>query len=155
MEERGMLKNALIIIVVLSAVVFGQEKSYIEILKSDINTQRRALITAAMDFTEEEAQKFWPIYKEYELDYDKMMDKEIQLIKEYADSYENMGEEIANQIAKKSFEIDKEQLAISEKYFKKYSKELGARRAVKLQMVINRIELMLSLQKASSIPVLE
>jgi hypothetical protein len=44
---------------------------------------------------------------------------------------------------------------MSEKYFKKYSKELGARRAVKLQMVLNRLELMLSLQKASSIPVLE
>lgn len=150
-----MLKNVFLIVFVLSAMVFAQETSYIEILKSDINTQRRTLITAAMDFTEDEAQKFWPIYKEYEAEYDKLMDKEIQLLKDYAESYEDMGDEVANQIAKKSFEIEKEHLAISEKYFKRYSKELGARRAVKLQMVLNRLELMLSLQKASSIPVLE
>jgi hypothetical protein len=155
MEGRRMLKNVFIIVFLLSAMVFAQEQSYIEVLKSDINTQRRALITAAMEFNAEEEEKFWPIYKEYEVEYDKMMDKEIQLIKEYAESYENMGEEVAHQIAKKSFENDKEQLAVSEKYFKKYAKELGARRAVKLQMVLNRIELMISLQKASNIPVLE
>ena len=152
-----MLKNIFVIVMifVLSALVIAQETSYIEILKSDINTQRRALITAAMDFSEEEAQKFWPVYKEYEIEYDKMMDKEIELIKSYAESYENMSEEVAHQIAEKSYEIDKEQLSLSEKYFKKYSDELGILRAVKLQMVLNRIELMISLQKASNIPVLE
>lgn len=150
-----MLKNVFIFVFVLSAMVFAQEQSYIEVLKSDINTQRRALITAAMEFNAEEEEKFWPIYKEYEVEYDKMMDQEIQLIKEYAESYENMGEEVAGQIAKKSFQIDKEQLSMSEKYFKKFSGELGARRTVKLQMVLNRIELMISLQKASTIPVLE
>jgi len=150
-----MLKKVIIVVFVLSAMVFAQEQSYIEVLKSDINTQRRALITAAMEFNAEEEEKFWPIYKEYEVEYDKMMDQEIQLIKEYAESYENMGEEVAGQIAKKSFQIDKEQLAMSEKYFKKFSGELGVRRAVKLQMVFNRIELMISLQKAATIPVLE
>ena len=150
-----MLKKVFIILFVLSAMVYSQTTSYIEILKSDINTQRRALITAAMDFSEEEAQKFWPIYKEYELEYDKLMDKEIELIKSYAESYENMGEEVANQIAKQSFAIEKEQLSLSEKYFKKFAKELDIRRTVKLQMILNRIELMINLQKASTIPVLE
>jgi len=150
-----MFKNVFIMVFVFSAMVYSQTTSYMEILKSDINTQRRALITAAMDFGEEEEQKFWPIYKEYEIEYDKMMDKEIELLKSYAESYENMGEEVAQQIAKKSFEIDQEQLTLTEKYFKKFAEELGARRAVKLQMVLNRIELMISLQKASTIPVLE
>ncbi len=150
-----MVNKVLIIIFILSAMVFSQTTSYIEILKSDVNTQRRALITAAMEFTEEEAQKFWPIYKEYEIEYDKLIDKEIKLIKDYAESYDNMTDEIANQLAKQSFSIEKEQLALAETYFKKFSKELEIRRAVKLQMILNRIELMINLQKASTIPVLE
>jgi len=136
-------------------MVYSQTTSYLEVLKSDINTQRRALITAAMDFNEEEEQIFWPIYKEYEVEYDKLMDKEIELIKGYAESYENMGEEVAKQLAKNSFQIEKEQLSLSEKYFNKFAKEIEIRRAVKLQMVLNRIELMINLQKASTIPVLE
>lgn len=150
-----MVNKVLIIIFILSAMVFSQTTSYIEILKSDVNTQRRALITAAMEFTEEEAQKFWPIYKEYEIEYDKLIDKEIKLIKDYAESYDNMTDEIANQLAKQSFSIEKEQLALAETYFKKFSKELEIKRTVKLQMVLNRIELMINLQKASTIPVLE
>jgi len=149
-----MLKNVVIIVLVLSAMVFSQTTSYIEILKSDINTQRRALITGAMDFTEEEAQAFWPIYKEYEGEYDKLLDKEIQLIKDYAESYENMGEEVAGQLAKKSFEIEREQLILSEKYYIMYTKKLSVKRTVKLQQVLNRIELMINLQKAAEIPIL-
>jgi hypothetical protein len=150
-----MLKNVLIFVFILSAMLFAQEQSYIEVLKSDINTQRRALITSAMEFNAEEEEKFWPIYKEYEVEYDKLMDKEIQLIKEYAESYENMGDEVAQQLAKKSFEIEREQLTLSEKYFMKFSKELPVKRAVKLLQVLNRIELMINLQKVSNIPVLE
>jgi hypothetical protein len=150
-----MLKNVFIILFVLSAVVYSQTTSYIEILKSDINTQRRALITASMDFSEEEAQKFWPVYKEYEREYDSVMDKKMGLLKDYAENYNNMSEEVARQLAKTSFEIQKEQLTLSENYFNKFTKELEIRRAVKLQMILNRIELMLNLQKASTIPVLE
>lgn len=150
-----MLKKVLIFVFVLSAMVFSQTTSYIEILKSDLNTQRRALITAAMEFTEEEAQIFWPIYKEYEIEYDKLIDKEVKLIKDYAESYENMTDEIANQLAKQSFSIEKEELALAETYFKKFSKELPGKRAVKILQVLNRIDLMINLQKVSSIPVLE
>ena len=83
------------------------------------------------------------------------MDQEIQLIKEYAESYENMGDEVAKQLVKKSFDNDKAQLALSEKYYTKFSKELEVKRAVKLLQVLNRIELMITLQKVSNIPVLE
>ena len=150
-----MLKNALIIVFVLCAMVFAQEQSYIEILKSDINTQRRALITSAMEFTAEEEKIFWPIYKEYEVEYDKLMDKEIQLIKDYAESYENMGDKVAEELVKQSFDNEKAQLALSEKYYNKFSKELEVKRAVKLLQILNRIELMINLQKVSNIPVLE
>jgi hypothetical protein len=150
-----MLKNVLIFVFILSAMLFAQEQSYIEILKSDINTQRRALITAAMEFNAEEEEKFWPIYKEYESEYDKLMDKEIQLIKEYAESYENMGDELAKQLVKQSFDNEKAQLALSEKYYQKFVKELEVKRAVKLLQVLNRIDLMINLQKVANIPVLE
>jgi len=150
-----MLKNVLIAVFVFSTMSFAQEQSYIEILKSDINTQRRALITAAMEFNAEEEEKFWPIYKEYEAEYDKLMDKEIQLIKKYAESYENMGDEVASQLVKQSFENEKAQLALSEKYYQKFSEELEVKRAVKLLQVLNRIDLMINLQKVSNVPVLE
>ena len=83
------------------------------------------------------------------------MDKEIQLIKNYAESYENMGDEVASQLMKQNFENERAQLALSEKYYKKFSKELQVKRAVKLTQVLNRIELMINLQKVANIPVLD
>ncbi len=65
-----------------------------------------------------------------------------------------MTEEVANQLVKQSFKIDRDQITLKEDYFKKFGKELGTVRSVKLIQVINRIDLMISLQKAARIPVL-
>ena len=145
----------MLLTLLLSALIFAQETSYIEILKSDINTQRRALITAAMDFTEEEAQKFWPLYKEFEQGSDRLMDMSIKLIKEYAENYNNMTDEKADELIKRSYELEKSQIAYKLKYYEEFKQELGAKRSAKIMQVLNRIGLMLNLQKASRVPVLE
>ena len=150
-----MVKKTLLFFMLFSAVVYAQTTSYIEILKSDVKTQRRALVTGAMGLTEEQAQKFWPVYKEYEIEYDKMLDRELELIKKYADTYEGMTDEMADILAKEAMAIDKDQLDLNEKYYKKYKKEFGAKLAAKFWMVENRINLMIRLQVASAVPVLE
>ena len=40
-------------------------EAYLELLQEDIRTQRAAIVSAMMQFTPEEAEKFWPIYREF------------------------------------------------------------------------------------------
>jgi hypothetical protein len=138
-----------------SAVAFSQTTSYIEILKSDVKTQRRALVTGAMGLTEEQAQKFWPVYKEYESEYDKLVDRELELIKKYADTYQNMTDEMADILLNQAIDLDRDQLDLDEKYYNKLKKDLGAKLAAKFRMVDKRINLMIELQVASSLPIVE
>lgn len=150
-----MLKKTILMILVLGAVVYSQTTSYMEVMKSDVRTQRRALLTEAMGLTEEQAQKFWPIYKEYEIEYDKLVDREIDLIKEYADMYKGMTDEVADVLINKATDIDQDQLNLHKKYYKKLKKEIGALMAAKFRMVDNRINLMINLQIATEVPVIE
>ena len=58
--------------------------AYVELLRSDIRSQRVAIITELMNFSEAEDAKFWPVYREYETELAKVNDDRLALIKEYA-----------------------------------------------------------------------
>ncbi len=150
-----MLKKAVLFVFLFGAIAYSQTTSYIEILKSDVKTQRRALITGAMGLSEEQAQKFWPIYKEYEIENDKLVDRELEILKEYADTYTGLTDEMADILLNKAMDIDQDQLNMYKKYYKKFKKELGGKIAAKFRMVDNRINLMINLQIAASVPVIE
>jgi len=150
-----MLNKILLIVLILSAILYSQTTSYLEVMKSDVRTQRRALITEAMGLSEEQAQKFWPIYKEYEVEYDKMVDSEIELIKKYTDTYKGMTDDVANMLITEAMDIDQHQLDLHKKYFEEFKDELGGKVAAKFRMVDNRINLMINLQIAINIPVIE
>ena len=62
---------------------------------------------------------------------------------------------IADVLLKDAMDIDQEQLDLNKKYYNKMKKELGAKISAKFRMVDNRINLMINLQIAASVPVIE
>src|SRR3954465_15816290 len=71
-------------------------RAYVELLRSDIRSQRVAIITELMDFTEADDAKFWPVYREYETELTKINDDRLTLIKEYAANYQTLSDEAAD-----------------------------------------------------------
>jgi hypothetical protein len=55
----------------------------IQLLKSNIRAQKKLIVAANMDLTDDEAEKFWPIYNRYAADLAKTYDTEIALLQEY------------------------------------------------------------------------
>ena len=126
--------------------------STIELLRSDLKTGRKALLTEAMQFTEKEANAFWPIYNEYELERSKMGDRYLQSLKEYAANYDTMTNEMAEKLMKKVFVWQKDNVSLVEKYYKKVAKAITAKRAARFVQMENRINQLVLLQLASEIP---
>ena len=69
-------------------------RAYVELLRSDLRSQKIAIITELMGFTEAEDAKFWPVYREYETAVAKVNDDRLALIKEYAANYEKLTDEV-------------------------------------------------------------
>jgi len=53
-------------------------------LRADAAKDVNAIIGASMNFTSDEAAKFWPLYKPYETQRKALMDERLAIIKEYA-----------------------------------------------------------------------
>ena len=129
--------------------------AYVELLRSDIRDVKVALITGMMQFSEADDQKFWPVYREYEGDLSAINDERLALIKEYAQTYEKMTDEIANRLAHAVLDLEARRNALKTKYYERLTTILPARTAARVLQVENQILLLLDLQIAASLPVIE
>jgi hypothetical protein len=152
-----MKKLLLSVIVLLSSfAVYAQNvDDEIEILKSDIKSNRKAIIIESMNFTEAESAAFWPIYNKFEFELEKLSANRIKNIKDYADNYEKMTGEKANELIKNAFKFQKDRLSLNESYYKKYAKVLPPTTAAKYMQLENEIQTLIDLQIASELPLIK
>jgi len=135
------------------ANVFAQDAdSYIEILKSEIKTDKKAIIIETMQFTEEESAAFWPIYNEFEYELEKLSNKRIANIKDFAANYDSLTNEKADELIKASFSFLNDRLDLNQKYYKKFAEVLTPIVAAKYMQLENQIQLILDLSIAENLP---
>jgi len=130
-------------------------RAYVDLLRTDLRAQHVALITELMQFTEDEDAKFWPIYRDYERDLAKVNDDRVALIKDYAASYEKMTNETADKLARGALDLEGRRHALQVQYYDRLVKAISAKTAARFLQVEHQILLLLDLQIAASLPVVE
>jgi hypothetical protein len=148
-----MKKFIIAIFILASSFTFAQE-SYFELLRQDLGTKKVALITEVMQFTDTEAEVFWPLYREFDFEKSKLGDETLKLIKDYAAHYENITDEKAVELMNTNFDLQKKELDLKRNYLKKFGKVIAPARAVKFMQVMNQIEMIIDIQIASQLPLI-
>jgi len=146
---------ALVIVFVLVGSVGYAQDAYIELLRSDVKTKKVAIVTEVMQFTSEEANAFWPVYREYDLELSKIGDARIALIKDYARNYETMTDEKAKELVEGTLKLEGKRTKLKTKYFKKFDKVLPSKTVAKFFQLENQINLLIDLQIASELPLIK
>ena len=167
-------KNGVVILVVASAIMlssvsmFGQAATQtapsasaqpnsasdkdIEMLRADLRAQRKEITAQNMDLTADEATKFWPIFDQYRQEAIKPNDDRWALLKAYAANYDTMTDAQAQDLIKKSNAVDQQLLALRMKYVPLFEKVISAKKTALWYQIDHRIDLMINLQLASVIP---
>src|SRR5262245_4560488 len=130
-------------------------RAYTELLRSDIRTQKVGIITEVMQFTEAEDAKFWPIYREYEAQLSKINDDRLAGIKQYALNYDKMTDEVADRLAHTALDLETRRHALKGQFYDRFKAALSAKTAARFLQVENQILLLLDLQIASSLPIIQ
>ena len=147
---------ACLVCVLLTASVAGtQVDQYMEMLRTDVRAEKVAVITEVMEFNAEEGELFWPIYREYELELAKQFDKRLALIKDYADNFESIDDAKADELIGASFKLIESRTKLQKSYFKKFKKVLGAKRAGTFIQLERQINLLIDLQIAANLPLID
>jgi hypothetical protein len=128
------------------------DQDLIEVARSVVSTDRKAALVGAMELTDTEANAFWPLYHEYRSAMDKISDDRVKLILNYAKLYPTITEEQAKEMLKTYTSLEQRQVGTRSIYLKKFGKVLPAAKALRLAQIETRLDLIVYLNLAASIP---
>ena len=129
--------------------------SDIALLRQDLQTQKMAIIAAAMKLNSTEESVFWSLYRDYANEQQQIGDLRFRMIKDYANNYQNMTDPKAGELTRKMIDIDRRTFELRSKYLPMFEKILAPKRAAKFFQVDRRLSLLIDLQITSEIPVIE
>ena len=130
-------------------------QTYIELLSTDLNAQRRQIVNETMQLDDKQARIFWPIYNDYEADLDKLADEKLAIVQDYATNFLTMTNEKADELAQRVMALDDQKIALRRKYYDLMKKSLPAILVVRFFQVENQIQLLVDLRIDSNLPIIE
>ena len=131
------------------------DNDYLELARDVLKTEKKAAITEVMQLTESESQPFWDLYNEYQGKLYLVQNKRIAIIKDFADNFENLTDEKADELWTGAIAFNQEILKLKKGYYKKFKKILSAGKAARFFQAENKIETMIDAQLALEIPLIE
>ena len=140
---------------VASAQMTAEDWNDIQTLRADIQADRQAVVAENLGLSETEAPAFWPIYREYRSELDKVGDRMVKLIGNYAAKYDSMTDEDATAFFDEWLSIEKERGAVREKYVKKVRKVLPGIKAARYFQIENKLDALVNIGLASQIPLMD
>ena len=142
---------------ILSTIVLNAQTSndLIKILRSDIKSDRKTVIIQSMNFTKEEADAFWPVYKDFEAELEKLSDDRLNNITDYAVNYDSMTNEKAIQVISNSIKFHQARLKLNEIYFQKYLKVLPPITAAKYIQLEYQMQTIVDMMLINELPLVK
>jgi len=125
-----------------------------EIAREKIKADKKFVVAKNMDLTEEEGKKFWPVYEAYQEDLQKINQRILKLINEYADAY-NKGQvtdATARKLTDEAIDIEHDESSLKKSYVPKLSKVLPGVKVARYIQIENKVRAIVRYELASAIP---
>ena len=131
------------------------ENDYLEMSREVLKVEKKAAISDVMKLTESESQPFWSLYNDFQAKLYTIQNKRIAIIKDFAENYESLSNEKADDLLVNHLKYQTELLKLKKSYYKKFKKILPAGKAARFFQAENKIETLIDAQLALEIPMIE
>jgi hypothetical protein len=123
-----------------------------QVLLSQIQTDRRAIVLRGLQLSESESAAFIPIYDEYQAEQKKIADRTIATLDKFAANYDSMTEDAAKGILKDWIGLEDDRAELLKKYVKKLEKALPAQKVLRFVQIENKLNTLVEMQAVRVIP---
>lgn len=123
-----------------------------QIVLRQVMTDKRAVYAKNLGLTESESRAFWPVYDEYEAAAKKLDDRFLENINNFANKYDTLSDADAKAVLKEKMAIEKDRMALKQKYTDKVAKVLPPKKALRYAQIETRVETIVRSNVYSLIP---
>jgi hypothetical protein len=128
-------------------------KDEIALTRADVQARRQEIIGAIMELTPAESDKFWPVYREYRGEIEKLGDERVKFIEQFAKNASTMSDDESKNLLDQWFKLRGKQLDIQKKYAGKFRKVLPGAKVARFYQVENALDTVVSANLQAAMPV--
>ena len=131
-------------------------REILEMLRSDDNSTKIRTLNQVLKLGPEEAEKFWPVYKEYEKDLATLNEQKLSLLKDFFKNHQSgtLNNASSSQLAEKWLKLAEDRIALWRKYHGKIAQAVSPIRAAQFLQVEHQISLFIDINIAAEAPLI-
>lgn len=132
----------------------AQTTSDMQILADKIRADKKLVVSANMQLTEEEGKAFWPVYDAYQKDLAALNKRLLGVIKSYADAYNKgaVADETAKKLMSNYLAVEEAELKMKRSYVPRLEKVLPGAKVARYMQIENKIRAVVKYELAAQIP---
>jgi len=141
----------------IAVPAFAQDKpaDNMQVVLEKIRADKKLLVAENMQLTETEAKAFWPVYGRYQDELFLLRTRTANLIKDYAEAYEQMSNETAKKLLDEYMTIEALGLKLRQAYLPKFRAVLPEVKVVRYYQIENKIQAALAYELGAKIPLVK
>lgn len=138
----------------IAQVGHAQFDAQLQLTRSVIQAERKAIVALNMELTDQESAEFWPLYNDYWAERSKLNDRFAKLLANFAQHYvyDSLSDEKAGEMIDESLSLDKAELKLMRKYVKKFRKILPETKVLRYFQIENKLDAIIDMELAGQIP---
>ena len=122
------------------------------IIHEKLKADKKLIVSKYMELTESEANRFWPVYEEYQKDLQKINQRLVNLLQSYAADYKSLTDEKAKKLLDEWIAVDKDEANHRASYAPKVLKALPAKKAARYLQIENEFRILVKYDLAATVP---
>lgn len=130
-------------------------RAALEAASAELLADREALIDANLDLTPAEAQRFWPLYREYISKRKTLGDQRIDMVIDYASAYPDVDDAKAKSLIGRSLKWDRQAADLRQRYAKEIGTVLPATKLMRFLQIEKRVDNAIELQLQALVPIVD
>jgi hypothetical protein len=127
----------------------------LEILRDTIRANKRALVAVNLGLTDDEAERFWPVYDRYQAELTGVHDRLVAVIEDYTASFTDLADEKALKLVDDYLAVEADRAAVRRAHLDAFAKVLPGRKVARFYQIENKMDAVLRYDLAAEIPVLD
>jgi hypothetical protein len=146
-------------LVAFAVPAFPQEKpaNNLEIVHEKLKADKKLIVAKYMELTESEANRFWPVYEEYQKDLQTINQRLFNLLQSYAADYRNnsLTDEKAQKLLDEWIAIENDDAKRRSSFVPKVIKALPPKKAARYLQIENEYRILLKYDLATTVPLVQ
>ena len=133
----------------------AQVRTDVAIDRAQLQSDYQAIVALNMTVSDEQGKTFWPLYRTYRGEIQKVGDRMVELVLAYAASADTMTDVQSAKLLDDYLAIKRDELKVRSAWVPKFRKALPTKSVTRLYQIENKLDAMIMFSAAAEIPLVE